>query len=62
MSSSSMRYTSRCSSVMRRDQAPASRCRSGSGLPMPLVGSRITSLSSRFNRFSVALSVRCQYL
>ena len=40
MSSPSIRYTNRCSSVMRRDQAPANRWRSGSGFPMPLVGSR----------------------
>ena len=42
-SSPSTRWTSRCSSVSRRDQVPASMCRSGSGLPMPEAG-----LSGRF--------------
>lgn len=42
------RYTIRCSSVRRRDHAPARRYFSGSGLPMPPNGSRrIASTKSR---------------
>lgn len=39
-SSPSTRQTSRFSSVIRRDQAPASTWRNGSGLPMPATGPR----------------------
>jgi hypothetical protein len=35
--------------------------RSGSGLPMPSKGSRIVSSMSRLIRFTIALSVDCQW-
>ena len=40
----------RCSSVMRRDQYPASACFNGSGLPMPVNGSRCVSRMSLLMR------------
>ena len=52
------RYTSRCSSVIRRDQAPAIPYLRGSGFPIPLVGSRSASSISRLMRLRIERSAR----
>ena len=53
MEPSPTRYTRRCSCVMRLDQQPARRYLSGSGLPGPWKGSRITA-STRSNTLIAA--------
>jgi hypothetical protein len=47
---------------MRRDHVPDSMCRSVSGLPIPVVGSRSMSSMSRLMRVTIARSVRCQWV
>src|SRR6266496_3047033 len=45
-----------------RDQQPANMCRSASGLPIPLLGSRSASSMSRLIRLRVVRSADSQYV
>src|SRR5262249_48901604 len=54
-------YTRRCSSVIRRDQAPARACLRGSGFPTPWNGSRVTASTRSSTRRAVRRLVSTQY-
>lgn len=60
MRSSATKYTRRCSWVRRRDHAPAARCFSRSGFPIPVKGSLSTASTKSSARSAVFLSCRTQ--
>ncbi len=55
-----LRYTRRCSWVIRRDQQPASTYFSGSGFPIPVNGSRTTASTRSRTRKAIRLSFSTQ--